>query len=106
MHIKPYLGEEIGHGKSGFAVNRGAVNRGFTVVKFNSTQISASTHTPYPYVDGLGLLDLLANIQSFAIITMSSKCWMMETSFAYLLLIYDHYSITQCTLKLSKNLPI
>ena len=23
MHIKPYLGEEIGRGKSGFAVNRG-----------------------------------------------------------------------------------
>ena len=31
MHIKPYLGEEIGRGKSGFAVNRGAVDRGFTV---------------------------------------------------------------------------
>ena len=31
MHIKPYLGGEIGRGKSGFAVNRGAVNRGFTV---------------------------------------------------------------------------
>ena len=31
MYNKPYLGEEINHGKSGFAVNRGAVNRGFTV---------------------------------------------------------------------------
>ena len=31
MHIKPYLGGEIGRGKSGFTVNRGAVNRGFTV---------------------------------------------------------------------------
>ena len=33
MHIKPYLGEEIGCGKSGFAVNRDAANQGFTVVK-------------------------------------------------------------------------
>ena len=31
MHIKPYLGEEIGRGKSGFAVNWDAVNWGFTV---------------------------------------------------------------------------
>ena len=31
MHIKPHLGEEIGCGKSGFAVNQGAVNQGFTI---------------------------------------------------------------------------
>ena len=31
MHIEPYLGEEIGRGKSGFVVNRGAVNQGFTI---------------------------------------------------------------------------
>ena len=32
MHIEPYLGLNIGVcGKSGFAENRGAVNRGFTV---------------------------------------------------------------------------
>ena len=31
MHIKPYLREEIGRSKSGFAVNRGVVNRGFTL---------------------------------------------------------------------------
>ena len=32
MHIKPYLGEEIGRGKSGFAVNRGTVNRYYVVL--------------------------------------------------------------------------
>ena len=32
MQIEPNLGEETGRGKSRFAVNRGAVNRGFTVL--------------------------------------------------------------------------
>ena len=35
MQIKPFLEEEIGRGKSGFAVNRDAVNRGFTVYSTN-----------------------------------------------------------------------
>ena len=42
MHIKPYLGNRIGSGKSGFAVNRGAVKRGFTVLNslFNVLRIA------------------------------------------------------------------
>ena len=45
MYIKPYLREESGRGKSGFAVNRGAVNRGFTVLTFlweSSTEIPST----------------------------------------------------------------
>ena len=33
MYIKPYSGEEIGRGKSGFAVNWGVVHRGFTYME-------------------------------------------------------------------------
>ena len=46
MHIKPYLGEEIGHGKSGFAVNRGVVNRGFTLPELRNV-----THIRTYYVE-------------------------------------------------------
>ena len=40
MHIEPYLVEEIGSGKSGFAVNRDAVNRGFTVQHYKYKSIT------------------------------------------------------------------
>ena len=49
MHIKPYLGEEIGRGKSGFAANRGAVNRGFTVVSTVSFPGSLCMMSPIHY---------------------------------------------------------
>jgi len=34
MHIKPYLGEEIGRGKSGFPVNRVLLYQVITLVNF------------------------------------------------------------------------
>ena len=50
MHIKPYLGEEIGRGKSGFAVNRGAVNRGFTVLLFPTSVLNILVVSRVVYV--------------------------------------------------------
>ena len=43
MHVKPYLGEGNVRGKSGFTVNRSAVNRGFTVVDSSTVVVGSSS---------------------------------------------------------------